>query len=92
MKKIINGKMYNTETAEEICKYSSGQYGDFECIRKTLFKKKTGEFFLKAYGGAMTSYEGEETIEPLTEEEAKSFVERNGSVETYIELFGEVEE
>ena len=92
MKKIINGKMYDTDTATEICKYSSGMYGDFECIKQTLYKKKTGEFFLESYGGVMTSYEGEERIEPITEEEAKGFVERNSDAETYIDLFGEVEE
>lgn len=92
MRKIINGKMYNTDTAEEICHFSSGQYGDFGYIRETLYKKKTGEFFLESYGGNLTSYQGETVIEPITEGEAKDFVERNGDVEKYIELFGEVEE
>ena len=33
-----------------------------------------------------------EKIIPLTEAEAKNWVERYGDVDTYIELFGEVEE
>lgn len=33
-----------------------------------------------------------EKIIPLTEEEVKNWVEQNGDIDTYIELFGEVEE
>lgn len=93
MKKIINGKMYNDETAEEICTQSDGlMYNDFTHIHKILFKKKTGEFFLEIYGGPMTQYNGETSIKPITIETAKKFTEEHGSAEKYIELFGEVEE
>lgn len=46
MKKIINGKMYNTETAEFIDSYESGYPKDFAYVYEALYRKKTGEFFL----------------------------------------------
>ena len=100
MKKIIEGKMYNTETAKEVFKWDNGNYGKFEYCEEALYKKKTGEFFLYGYGGPMSKYaisRGNETssgeeINPLTEKEAKKWLEKKGDTKTYIETFGEVEE
>ena len=47
MKKIINGKMYNTDTAKELAGWSSpGGRGDFSHYEETLYQKRTGEFLL----------------------------------------------
>lgn len=79
MKKIINGRKYDTETATLICK---GEYtSNFGYEREELYKKKTGEFFL--YG---------REIIPLSDSDAMTFVEKNGTVEDYEKCFGEVEE
>lgn len=100
MKKIINGKKYDTETAREIAQISEGRYRDFEYWEETLYLKKTGEFFLYCYGGAASRY-GQPVgdhwtdsgkIEPLAEEDAKEWVSRNCDGDTYEGLFGEVEE
>lgn len=50
MKQIINGKMYNTETATEIATRSNGCTG-WEYLEETLYRKKNGEFFLCGSGG-----------------------------------------
>lgn len=102
MKKIINGKMYNTETAAEIAHYNNGlPYSDFTYFKESLYKKRTGEFFLAGNGGAMTKYAhhcadrtscGGDGIIPLTEAEAKEWAENHMSTERYIETFGEPEE
>ncbi len=101
MKQIINRKMYNTETASEIDYHSNGYYtNDFNYICETLYKKKTGEFFLYGEGGPNTEYAerccdgwcGGEKITPLTEDEAKDWLEKNSDGDTYIEVFGEPEE
>ena len=102
MKKIVNGKMYNTDTAKEVATWSNGYYGsDFRNCTEVLYRKKNGEFFLNGWGGPMSKYREEaygggwtngETIVPLTEEEAKAWVEEHAVVDTYIALFGEVEE
>ena len=47
MKKIINGKLYNTETATYICKYPVEDIhigNDINTVY-SIYKKKTGEFF-----------------------------------------------
>ena len=101
MKKIINGKMYDTETAKEIGCYNNGLgVGDFRHLSETLYCKKTGEFFLYGTGGAMTRYAkevsdgitGGEEIIPFSEREAKEWCEQHLDADTYAMVWGEVEE
>lgn len=101
MKKIVNGKMYNTETAECVAHYSFGRSSDFEYVYEGLFVKKTGEWFLHGCGGPMTDYRkcygqnewgGSERIIPYTEKEAKQWLCSHEFVDEYIKYFGEPEE
>ena len=102
MKKIINGKKYDTETATPVASFSnSGGWRDFAHYEETLYRKKTGEFFLYGEGGPMTKYarstglnswSGGDGFEPLTEDEAKLWLERFSDTETYEAQFGAVEE
>lgn len=102
MKQVIDGKLYNTETAEEVGHYDNALgCGDFRYIRESLYKTKRGRFFLAGEGGAMTKYsqgcgnnvrcEGS-GIFPLGIEEAKEWMEAHGTTEEYIKAFGEPEE
>ena len=102
MKKIINGKKYDTETAKQLGTYANyGSWRDFSHYEETLYRKKTGEYFLHGKGGAMTHYAvsesqnswtGGEKIIPLTEAEARAWSENNLTCEAYESIFGEVEE
>lgn len=96
MKKIINGKMYNTETATYIGYHDNNLLvNDFYYCCQELYHKRTGEFFLYGQGGLSTeyaAYRGRETIIPLTEEEAKRWTEDYLDADQYIALFGEPEE
>ena len=102
MKKIINGKKYDTDTAREVGYDNNGLlYSDFFYIEETLYKKKTGEFFLRGRGGAATKYAeckpgkfsgSGKAIVPLTEDEAKKWAEDHLTVEEYEGIFGEAEE
>ena len=101
MKKIINGKKYDTKTAKKIITWSNEFYNDFREISETLYRKKTGEYFLYGEGGAMTVYaeaigdntwSGGEQIIPLKEKEAKRWAEEKISVDAYERIFGEVSE
>ena len=102
MKKILNGKMYNTETAEEIGSWENTPYkSNYIYFKEYLYRKKTGEFFLYGSGNASSKYcevtadmmrSPGEKIVPLTKKEAMVWVENYSDVDTYIELFGEVEE
>ena len=101
MKKIINGKMYNTETADWIANYWNQRSStDFRHVDENLYRKKTGEFFLQGEGGPLTSYAracgnaycSGENIRPLTEDEAREWLEEYGTADEYIRCFGEPEE
>lgn len=101
MKKIINGKKYDTDTAELLSQWDNGLYGnDFNSCSEDLYKKKTGEFFLHVEGGANSKYSkssgnsscGSSDIIPMTETEAKEWFEAKGDADKYEEIFGEVEE
>lgn len=57
MKKVINGKVYNTETAEEVHAWDNGLgYSDFRNCSETLYVTKKGNFFLEGEGGPMTRW------------------------------------
>lgn len=99
MKKIINGRKYDTDTAKIIDSYSN------ECTNssyfcETLYQKHTKEFFLYCHGGPMSKYfqscdngwTGGEIIIPLSLDEAKEWVATYSTVEIYETLFGEVAE
>lgn len=102
MRKIINGKMYDTETAEEIdwCENMTNP-GNYSYCKEVLYRKKTGEFFLHGKGNAASMYaevqadrmrSPGEKIVPLAIKEAMVWVENYSDADTYIDLFGEVEE
>lgn len=101
MKKIINGRVYDTETAQRIGFTDAwNEYRiDVNSLRyyeEELYRKKTGEFFLYGEGNGLSRYSrpcqggthgpGEKII-PLSEEEAKEWVENVMSPEDYEELF-----
>jgi len=56
MIKIINGKRYNTETAEKVASYGYGYVGDFKHYEEELYLTPKGSWFLVGEGGAMSKY------------------------------------
>ena len=52
MKKIINGKMYDTDTAKELVSVTNGYcMGDLYYSKTALYQKRTGEYFVYSEGG-----------------------------------------
>lgn len=102
MKKVINGKVYDTSTAKELGSYEPNPYrSDFSWYCETLYQKKTGEFFLHGDGHANSKYSrscgqnewcGDEKIIPLKYEEAQKWTEKHLDGDDYIAIFGEPEE
>ena len=102
MKKIINGKVYDTNTAKELGSYGNGgTWRDFSHWEETLYRKKTGEYFLHGEGGPMTRYaeaqgqnqwSGGSRIMPMTYQEATQWAEEHLSADEYEEIFGAVVE
>lgn len=102
MKKIINGKVYDTATAKKVASwYSSYARNDFHYFEEELYQKKTGEFFLYGEGNAASPYSkscgqnewcGSEKIQPLTYMEAQEWAEKHLDGDEYCEIFGEPDE
>ncbi len=98
MNKVINGKRYDTEKAERVGERDNGLFpGDLDYYSETLYKKRTGEFFLHAEGGPRSrcakrvgsGWAGGEELCPLPFEEARAWAEGNLTADEYAGLFGE---
>jgi hypothetical protein len=89
MKKVIDGKVYNTETAECIHEWSNSYYpNDFHYCEESLYKTKKGAWFVAGEGGAMSGYArscgsnswaGGEGLRVLSDEEALGWLEQHGA-------------
>lgn len=98
MKKIINGKLYDTETAKKVgFWHNAGSWRDFNHVEETLYRKRTGEFFLFGEGGPASRYakkvdqnswSGGEEIKPLSAAMAREWAEQNLDADDYAEIFG----
>lgn len=85
MIKIIDGKRYNTETAELLYCHDNGHYAnDFRCRTKMLYRTSSGAFFIHHEGGAMTDMAvsvgnngtgGSENIEAVIADDAYGFLQ-----------------
>lgn len=102
MKKIINDKVYNTETAAIVYDYDNNLYTtDFNFYSETLYKTKKGAYFLLKEGGPMchsarcvgqNTFSSGIDIEALTIEEAKEYLINHQAIVEYENEFGELEE
>jgi hypothetical protein len=89
MKAIIDGKTYNTETAEEIAGWHNDHTG-FTQYGEWIYKTKKGAYFVYGEGGAASPYSqpsgdngytGGSKIIVLTEAEVLARLEKWGDVE-----------
>lgn len=102
MKKVIKCSLYNTDTAQELgCVEPSGyDCSDFDYFCETLYRTKSGKYFLHGEGHGNSRYgewhgnsgEWGEQIRPYTPDEARDWAEENLTAEEYTEAFGEPEE
>lgn len=102
MKKIINGKVYDTDKAKELGMYCShGNWNDLNYYEETLYQKRTGEFFLFGKGNADSKYaevirqncwSGGRKILPMSYENAREWAEKHLDADEYEEIFGVVDE
>lgn len=84
MKRIVDGKRYDTETATLIDETQRCK-GDFRDYREALYRTRTGRWFLEGEGGPMSRWaQGEmgaggcwagEGLEPVSAEEAREWLE-----------------
>lgn len=97
MKKIINGKVYDTEKAHHLGFDGNGSRRDFGFWYEELYQKRTGEYFLYGEGGPASKYArsigqnqwgGGEKIIPLSPDAARKWVEEHLDADDYEALFG----
>ena len=100
MKKYLNNRVYDTEKSEEIGYFENIEYrNDVSWFGETLYRKKTGEFFLHGIGNAASKYRkyvgfdsfsGDEIIIPIDYKTAEEWAKKYLSPEKYDEIFGEI--
>ena len=100
MKKILEGKVYNTETATELHHYWNGLgTSDFGNISEWLYRTAKGAYFIHGKGGPMTKYGvpvgnngrgSGEKIDVLTKEEAMEWLENHDGDDAIEEYFSDM--
>lgn len=100
MKKVIDGAVYDTDTAKPLGTIESGEPGDFDYYEESLYATKSGKYFLHGDGGAQSKYSqetgenrwsGGEKIIPMSYGSATKWAEKNLDGDAYITAFGDPE-
>jgi hypothetical protein len=101
MKKVINGKVYDTDKAKLIAEahHDNIKDADGKSLKQWLYRKKTGEFFVYVDGAALElqnifqhGYKPNAGIYPLTYEQAQRWAERELTADQWENIFGDPED
>jgi hypothetical protein len=77
MRKIIQRKLCDTETARHLGTKYEGEYGDPAGYEEKLYITKTKQYFLYGVGGVESKYAKEKML-LLTGEQAGEWLKENG--------------
>ena len=101
MRKIIDGKAYDTDTATELANDGRGYRGDFDRWHEALYRTTSGAYFLAGSGGPRSHWgrpgpgqneiSGGEGLRVMTDQQAREWMEQHGTADEYEEAFGEAE-
>ena len=90
MKQVIDGKSYDTDTADLLVHWHNGHnHGDFHRCEEDLYRTKKGNYFIHGEGGALSAWSepcgncrgGGSGIKALSPAEALEWIEeRNEDV------------
>lgn len=95
-RRVIDGRAYNTKTATLVASACRGGYTDFGHWAEDLYRTKSRRFFLHGVGGpssrwsqstGQNSRSGGEGIKPLSEADAREWVEQHAN-DDYEAIFG----
>ena len=96
MKKVIDGKLFDTDTAVQVASWTNGYgYNDFNYCEVTLYQTKKGAWFLLGEGGGNSGYasfSGDcrgpgKSIDLLSADEAFKWLCDNNKVDEIDEYF-----
>jgi hypothetical protein len=96
MQKLIDGKLYDTESAEQVATWNNGQHGDFKFCAEELYRTENGRWFLYGEGGPMSPYtspvpgggvSGSSDLRALSEDDAFQWLHDKGDIATVQEHF-----
>ncbi|MGM0975834.1 MAG: hypothetical protein ACQEW2_23230 [Bacillota bacterium] len=99
MRKIIKGKIYDTEKAKLVTEYSNGlSISDLSHVYEDLYVTSAGQFFIHAQGGPLTKYSessgnstwGFETIILLNNDQAYAWLEEHNKINEVEAYFPEM--
>jgi hypothetical protein len=99
MKKIINNRKYDTDTATLVVEHVSGS-GE-QRVWEILYRKRSGEYFLEGSGGPFTRYAeqiemnqwtGGHQLIPMSYEAARQWAADMLNVDEFERAFGEIAE
>jgi len=92
MKRVINGKVFDTGTAELLSSFYFGSPGDINFIDESLYRTKRGAYFLAgSHQVDNNSWSGGKAIFPLTIEEALEWAETHDTESEVIERYFKLE-
>jgi hypothetical protein len=101
MKKVVQGKQLNTETAKLIGEHSHLLPGDLDYFSESLYRTKSGNYFIYGEGGPRSQYarqsgqnnwSGGYAFELLSREQAARWAEEHLTADEYVAEFGEPDE
>ncbi|MFQ9706048.1 MAG: hypothetical protein ACLRX6_03035 [Limosilactobacillus pontis] len=103
MKKIIKGKLYNTDSAKKMASYEFSSVNQNDHYIEELYRKRTGEYFLHGVGGpgspyAQSAYRddsalmGGEDVIPLSLRGARNWSEKHLDADDYEAVWGDTSE
>lgn len=101
MKKVIDGSLYNTDTARLLGEWDNRRYGSLDFCGERLYRTKSGKYFLHGEGGAMSKYarscgsnqwSSGEMIIPMSGSAACEWAESRLGSDEFSKLFSVVDE
>ena len=99
MKRVIEGKVYDTDTAELLHVWENmADTGDFRYCSEELYMTQRGSYFIAGEGGAMSPYaeslgggnwSNGNGIEPVSKDRAMKWLEEHHGHDVLLERFSE---
>jgi hypothetical protein len=98
MKRIVNGKRYDTDAATLVATDKGSDRGSFDYYEEELYRTRSGAWFVHGYGHARSrwatsagqySWAPGEGIEPMTPDDARTWLEGHGKTDALEQHFAD---